>query len=153
MRRRTFLQSTAYISAALLATGAGALVPRRVLAGWPASAFEASDAQTALTNLLGETSITVDDAVSVTAPDEPANGAMVPVKVSTSLANVESITIVSEGNPYPLIASFTLVDGNAGYVQTRIKVGGTSDIVGVVKADGRLYSARKRVKVTAGACG
>lgn len=150
MKRRTFLQSTACVGAAV---AAGALLPRRVLAGWPADAFSAKDAQTALGHLLGEVPITPDEAVTVTAPDEPANGGMVPVKVATPLENVESITIVSEGNPFPLIASFNLAGGNAGYVQTRIKVGGTADIVGVVKADGRLYSARKRVKVTAGACG
>ncbi|NNF97668.1 MAG: thiosulfate oxidation carrier protein SoxY, partial [Halobacteria archaeon] len=36
---------------------------------------------------------------------------------------------------------------------TRIKMGKTSDVIAVVKANGKAYSARKNVKVTIGGCG
>ncbi|MCB1874458.1 MAG: thiosulfate oxidation carrier protein SoxY, partial [Chromatiales bacterium] len=36
---------------------------------------------------------------------------------------------------------------------TRIKMGKTGDVVAVVKSGGKLYSARKSVKVTIGGCG
>ena len=35
----------------------------------------------------------------------------------------------------------------------RIKMGKTSDVIAVVKANGKLYEARKAVKVTIGGCG
>ena len=38
-------------------------------------------------------------------------------------------------------------------VSTRIKMGKTSDVIAVVKAGGKLHSARKSVKVTIGGCG
>ena len=39
------------------------------------------------------------------------------------------------------------------YVSTRIKMAKTGDIIAVVKADGKLHSATKEVKVTIGGCG
>ncbi|MEW8549838.1 MAG: thiosulfate oxidation carrier protein SoxY, partial [Candidatus Thiodiazotropha endolucinida] len=40
-----------------------------------------------------------------------------------------------------------------GFVSTRIKMGKTGDVLGVVKAGGKLHSAKKEVKVTIGGCG
>jgi sulfur-oxidizing protein SoxY len=42
---------------------------------------------------------------------------------------------------------------NNGSVGTRIKLAEQSDITVVVKANGKLYSATKFVKVTKGGCG
>jgi sulfur-oxidizing protein SoxY len=39
------------------------------------------------------------------------------------------------------------------YVSTRIKMGKTSNVIAVVKSDGKLYSTTKEVKVTIGGCG
>jgi sulfur-oxidizing protein SoxY len=38
-------------------------------------------------------------------------------------------------------------------ISTRIKMGQTGNVIAVVKANGKLYSARKEVKVTIGGCG
>ena len=38
-------------------------------------------------------------------------------------------------------------------IATRIKMSETSDVIAVVKAGGKMYSARKNVKVTIGGCG
>ena len=38
-------------------------------------------------------------------------------------------------------------------VSTRLKMGKTSNVTAVVKADGKLYTASKEVKVTIGGCG
>ncbi|MEW5882257.1 MAG: thiosulfate oxidation carrier protein SoxY, partial [Pseudomonadota bacterium] len=38
-------------------------------------------------------------------------------------------------------------------VSTRIKMGQTSNVYAVVKADGKFYVASKEVKVTLGGCG
>lgn len=40
-----------------------------------------------------------------------------------------------------------------GFISTRIKMGQSSNVIAVVKADGKLHSARKEVKVTIGGCG
>jgi sulfur-oxidizing protein SoxY len=69
------------------------------------------------------------------------------------MTDVESIALLAEGNASPLVATFALVAGAVPDVSTRIKMGKTSDVIAVVKAGGKLYSARKSVKVTIGGCG
>ncbi len=61
--------------------------------------------------------------------------------------------MIAEKNPSPLAAVFNMGPGAEGYVSTRIKMGKTGDVVAVVKAGGKLYAARKGVKVTIGGCG
>ena len=134
------------------AAPAGILVPRRVLAAWPKEAFGQTSFEQALAALLGDVRIASSEAIRLTAPDLAENGATVEVGVATELSGVDSITIFSEKNPFPLIASFSLTPAVHSRVTTRIKMAGVSDVITVVRANGRYYSARKRVKVTAGAC-
>ena len=69
------------------------------------------------------------------------------------MEGVESIGIIVSENPSPLAASFDLTPDAVAEVSTRIKMGKTSDVVAVVKANGQLYSTSKNVKVTIGGCG
>jgi len=50
-------------------------------------------------------------------------------------------------------ATFTLPEGTVADVQMRVKMGQTSDVYAMVKADGKFYMAKKEVKVTLGGCG
>jgi sulfur-oxidizing protein SoxY len=77
----------------------------------------------------------------------------VPVTITTSIADAESISIIASNNPVPLVANFILGKGAAGFASTRIKMGKTGDVIAVVKAGGKLHSAKKEVKVTIGGCG
>ena len=153
MKRRTFLQGAATGAMVSVALGAGLLSPRLVLAAWPKAAFEAKSVGEALKDLLGSDQTTTSDAITVKAPDIAENGAVVPVTISTTLPDVESISIVAEKNGTPLTSSFILGKTTEGYISTRIKMGKTSNVLAVVKADGKLYSAAKEVKVTIGGCG
>jgi sulfur-oxidizing protein SoxY len=58
-----------------------------------------------------------------------------------------------EKNPNPLAAGFNIPDGTEANVQTRVKMGQSSNIHAVVKANGKLYAAVKETKVTLGGCG
>jgi len=154
MKRRIFLKRSLAASAVGVAAGAGLLAPQQVLAAWNKAAFEAKKIPDALKALLGESTTEPSDRIEFKrTPDIAENGAVVPVTVETSLANVESIAIIASENPSPLVANFHMGKGALGYVSTRIKMGKTGDIVAVVKANGKLYSARKAVKVTIGGCG
>lgn len=153
MKRRVFLKGTLASSAVAVAAGAGLLSPRMVLAAWPKSAFEAKSVNDALNGVYSSDLAPASDAIKVDAPDIAENGAVVPVTIETSLKNIESITILSEKNQTPLVASFNMTPKTEGYISTRIKMGQTSNVIAVVKADGKLYSARKEVKVTIGGCG
>lgn len=153
MKRRIFLKGSLTASALGVAVGAGLLAPKAVLAAWSEAAFTAKKMPDALNALFGSDMLEENSGINIKAPDIAENGAVVPITVSSDLANVESISILAEQNPVPMIASFNMGEGGIAFVSTRIKMGKSGDVVAVVKADGKLYSARKPVKVTIGGCG
>ncbi len=153
MKRRTFLKGSVAAGAVSAAVGAGLMTPRAVLAAWPTDAFSAGTVDAALDALSGSHATESSDKVQIEAPDLGENSAVVPVKVLSQLDNIESISILVEKNASPLTASFILGPGVQGFVNTRIKMGKTSNVIAVVKAGGKLYSAQKEVKITIGGCG
>lgn len=153
MIRRTFLKGTLASGGIAVAVGAGLLTPATVMAAWPKAAFEAKGVDDTLTALLGGKDHTASGDIKIKAPDIAENGAVVPVSITADQPGIESITILAAANATPLAASFDLGAGAEGYVSTRIKMGKTSDVIAVVKAGGKVYSASKSVKVTIGGCG
>ena len=153
MKRRTLLKGTLAAGAVGVAVGSGLLAPRTVLAAWPKDAFNATSVDDALNSLTGQSQLQGSDKIEIKAPDIAENGAVVPVSVSTSIDGVESISIISEKNNNPLTSAFVLSPRAEGFVATRIKMGETSSVIAVVKANGTLYSTGKEVKVTIGGCG
>ena len=151
--RRKFLKSTVGLGALMTTIGAGLLIPQRALAAYMAEAFAAKDVSAALTATYGSDSHTPSDAIKLKAPDIAENGAVVPITVSSTLPNVESISIIASANASPLTSTFELSSMSVAYVSTRIKMGKTADVLAIVKSDGKLYSAKKEVKVTIGGCG
>lgn len=137
----------------MAAAAAGILHPRAVMAAWPKAAFGADTTADAIAKLFGASDAAPSSEIKIKAPDIAENGAVVPVTVSTTLKDVESIAIIAEKNPSPLAAAFNLGETANGFISTRIKMGKTSNVVAVVKAGGKLYSASKEVKVTIGGCG
>lgn len=152
-KRRVFLKGSLAAGTVGVAVGAGLLAPQAVIAAWNEKAFQAKSIDDALTAAMGGASNSASDAIKIKAPDIAENGAVVPVSVSTDMAGAESIALLAEGNNTPLIATFALSNGAVADVSTRIKMGKTSDVIAVVKANGKLHSARKSVKVTIGGCG
>lgn len=150
MSRRTIVKAIATGGALL---GASVLMPRVALAAWSEKAFRAEDQTTAMNELLGNSPVAESADVTLKAPDIAENGAVVPVTVRTSMANVESISIFVANNPNPLVAEFVVPAGTDANVSTRLRMGKTSQVTAVVKADGKYYSAAKEVKVTIGGCG
>lgn len=153
MKRRVFLKGTLAGSAVAVAISAGLLSPRQVLAAWPNAAYEAKSVQDALKSLFGNDLTDASNAIEIKAPEIAENGAVVPVTIETSMKGVESISIIAEKNQTPLIASFSFPANTKPMISTRIKMGQTGNVIAVVKANGKLYSARKEVKVTIGGCG
>ena len=153
MKRRVFLKGTLASSVLGVAAGAGLLTPRAVLAAWPKDAFDAKEIDDALKATMGSASHSASSKISIKAPDIAENGAVVPISVATTIDGAERISVIVEQNPQPLVASFDLTAGTAADVSTRIKMGKTSNVIAVVQADGKLYSASKEVKVTIGGCG
>lgn len=152
MKRRTFLKGTVASGMLGVAASAGLLAPRMVLAEWPKAAFEAKTIDGGLSALYGDASHSESGDINIKAPDIAENGAVVPITVSTSMA-AESVSVLIAKNPVPVACSYALGSTTEGFVSTRVKMGKTSDLVAVVKSGGKLFSAKKTVKVTIGGCG
>ncbi|MEJ2608497.1 MAG: thiosulfate oxidation carrier protein SoxY [Candidatus Thiodiazotropha sp.] len=153
IKRRIFLKRSLAAGTVGVAAATGLLAPQQVLAAWNKTAFESKDLPGALKALLGSSDTAESADIKVKAPDIAENGAVVPITVDTSMEGIESITVIASNNPVPLVANFIMGTGALGFVSTRIKMGKTGDVIGVVKAGGKLYSAKKEVKVTIGGCG
>ena len=153
INRRTFLKGTLAGGVVAVAAAAGLMKPTRVLAAaWPAGAFEAKSIDDALKGLYGSASTADSKAISIKAPLQAENGAVVPITVSTSLPNVEGIAILVKENASPLVASVALT-GASGFFSARMKMGKTSDVKVAVKSGGKLHVATQQIKVTVGGCG
>lgn len=153
VRRRTFLKGSFAAGTTTIAISAGLLTPTMVLGEWPTPGFDAKKVDQALLKILNSDITESSDKIKIKAPKIAENGAVVPITVSTSITDVKSITILASGNTSPLSAHFLLASNTVPEVSTRIKMAQTSDVVCVVKANGKLYSAKKSVKVTIGGCG
>ncbi|BBL69652.1 thiosulfate oxidation carrier protein SoxY [Methylogaea oryzae] len=153
LSRRKFIGS-------LLAGGVAALASHIVQAAgaymhrpWPRHAFAAKQLAETQTQLFGHDKPTESAQIVLDIPDVAEDGAAVPVSVSTTLTGTESITLLAEKNPTPLLAEFLIGERLEPFVSTRVKLAATGVVIAVVRAEGRLYSTRKTVKVTVGGCG
>jgi len=154
MNRREVLKASSSGTVMALMLSAGLLKVGDVAAQeWNKNAFETKNLQDTVKALGGTTATESKDITFVNAPDIAENGAVVPVGVQSKIPKTEMIAILVEKNPNSLSASFMIPEGTEAVVSTRVKMGQTSNIHAVVKADGKFYFATKEVKVTLGGCG
>jgi len=151
--RRTFLQASMAAGTVAVAASAGLLSPNTVLAAWPKKAFDASTLKDAMNAIAGSSDAADSKEISVEAPDIAENGAVVSVTVKSKAAKTEQISVFVPENANPLCASYITTDAIDGFITGRIKMRKTSDVIAVVKANGKLLTAKKPVKVTLGGCG
>jgi len=147
VNRRTVIQAS---SAMATLVSLGIVTAQQAhAAGRPA--FEARNLRDAIA-ALGGTPATSDQ-IRIISPDIAENGAVVPVTTVSRLPKTTQMVVLVERNPAPMVASFTIPEGTEPEIQTRLRMGESSNIVAVVRADGRLFSAVKETKVTLGGCG
>jgi sulfur-oxidizing protein SoxY len=148
--RRTLVK---FLIASSSVAAAGLLGVRAAFAAaWNKAGFEAKSTADAL-KTLGVAGATVSRDIQITAPEIAENGAQVPVTVISKIQNTQSISIVIDKNPFPLSSTFEFSNGADSYVSTRLKMGQTSNVIAIVKADGKYFTATREVKVTIGGCG
>lgn len=152
-KRRIILKATMAGGTLAVAAGASLLTPSSVLAAWPAKAFAANKIDVAMDAVSGKGRPIDSSDITVVAPDIAENGAVVTVKVTTTLPKVENISIYVPVNTFPLSASYILSNQIETSITSRIKMAKTADVTAVVKSNGKLYTAKKSVKVTLGGCG
>jgi len=155
-RRRDVLKTGGGVSLLALVAAAGWLKPGDALAqgaAWNKAAFETHALDETVKALGGGAPAQSKDIAFVSTPDIAENGAVVPVGITSSIPKTESIAILVEKNPNMLTAVFDIPAGTDPAISTRIKMGQSSNVYALVKADGKYYVASKEIKVTLGGCG
>ena len=148
--RREMLTRSATVVGLLAAAG---LLPQTAQAAWTQAAFEAKTVADAVKALGGAAPVESKD-VTITGPDIAENGAVVPVGCATSLAGVKRLLLLVEKNPNALAAVFDITDAVETNVNTRVKMGQSSNVFAVaMMGDGKVLFAQKEIKVTLGGCG
>lgn len=151
--RRTILKGVGATGAAALASILGLLGSSEALAiAWNREAFAAKNNSDTLKSLgYGNATESID--ILIKAPEIAENGAVVPIEVTSKIPGTESIALLVDKNPSPLVGEFNISNGLAAYISTRIKMGQSSAVRVFVKAGGQTYTAMRLVKVTIGGCG
>jgi sulfur-oxidizing protein SoxY len=132
----------------------GLLLPQRVLAHWPGDAFTAETVEDVLLALMGQAEKIEKTGVKFTV-GKPAklitDGQSVTVEITSKLANIKRVALLVDNNPNPLVMSFELTENVMMPLKTRIKiVAGESQLIAVIRADGKLYKTTRDVRVYAG---
>ncbi|MFK5938340.1 MAG: thiosulfate oxidation carrier protein SoxY [Sulfurimonas sp.] len=154
MERRNFLKNMG------TAMALSAVVPAVSFAKDAPKGANNMSYKTALNAITGGKTATESSRVKLKVPEIAENGAVVPVTVNvespmTDSDYVKSIHILSSknGNARTIDVNLTPANGKAMF-STRIKLGGTQDVVAVVQlSNGDFLIASQSVKVTIGGCG
>ncbi len=155
MQRREFLTILTGALAAMLPINALAELLNQT---WNKSAFEATKLDEAIKGLNISTETPSKDIepsknIEIVAPDRAENGAVVQIEITSNITNTESITVLVEHNPTPLIGTFSFSNGALPFVITRIKMAEDSDLKVIVKAGSQYFTASKKVVVLENGCG
>jgi sulfur-oxidizing protein SoxY len=155
MERRNFIKSICAASAVAATVTPSALLAKEAPKGGNILSYDA-----AIAAITGGKAVSDSDKVKLTVPEIAENGAVVPVKVEVDHPMEESnyvkaIHVLSTKNGNARCADVMLTPLNGkGYFATRVKLGGTQDIVALVElSNGTFMRSAKSVKVTIGGCG
>ena len=152
MKRRNFIKNSILFAGAL-AVAPTAILSNNAYASWPKKSFDIKDLSDSVKSVYGHNNLEESSKVKLKAPSIAENGAIVPINVSTTLDNVESIMIFVENNPQPLSSGYQLTSLAQPSIGTRLKMGKTSNVMAAVKSGNKIYTSTQEVKVTIGGCG
>ena len=153
--RRQALKTGSGVTLLTLLAAAGWLTAGEAAAAeeWNTAAFETKSMDETMKALGGGAPTPSGEIAFFSTPDIAENGAVVPIGITSKIPNTQSIAILVEKNPNMLAAVFDIPPGTDTSLSTRIKMGQTSNVYALVKADGKYHVAAKEIKVTLGGCG
>ncbi|AEG00695.1 thiosulfate oxidation carrier protein SoxY [Methylomonas methanica] len=150
MLRRRFLQLIFRVTAGACAT---VLCAKKSLADWPEKHFSKGDFADSFQQLFGDRTIDYSEAIRLVLPEIAENGAVVPITISSDLADIQRLYIWVEKNPTPLAAEVTFDASLAVYLTARIKMAESCHVVVIAQQGEQLLRNQRWVKVMQGGCG
>lgn len=128
------------------------LLPLTAGAEYPKKAFLAKEVPEALREVFGTADIGPGDKIEIETPHIASDARMVPVRIKSGYDNTESITLVVKGNESPFTAHFKFYEPQ-NFVATRVRVADSSELLVIVKADGKLQTGNRTLRVGRNSCG
>lgn len=141
--RREFLKKTAVFT-----TSALVISTQSAHAQWLEEEFSPN-----LLNKKSKIEVIDTDKIEIKLPKIAEKGVAVPITVTSSLENIQVISIFVEKNPVPLVATFRLSAQLEAFVSARLTMEETSDVIVILETYDELYRAKEQVKVIIGGCG
>ena len=153
--RRHALKTGGGVTLLTLLAAAGWLKPGEAAAeDWNKAAFETKSMDETMKALGGGAPATSADIIFFSTPDIAENGAVVPIGITSKIAeDANRSPSWSRRIPTCWPPCSTFRAGTDPSLSTRVKMGQTSNVYALVKADGKYYVASKEIKVTLGGCG
>lgn len=148
--RRSFIERVGLIA---FAWAAGLISPRMLAAANIDEAFVEKPVDELIELLAERMEVHPSSEIELKIPEVAENGALVPVTITSTLDKVRAIAIIAEKNRIPLIARFILDDAAEPFVQARVKLADSGEVIVLVNANDRIYSTKRFVQVTVGGCG
>ncbi len=150
MERRDFLGIGTALS---LAFAAGVIRPSDVFAAdWDGTLPDAKTVAAAV-QAMGGDAVTDSALVTLSGPEMVGSGFVVPLSMESKIPKTDLMAIFVQKNPTPMTAVFDMPPGTDATLSTRIKMGETSTIYGIVRAEGKFYVGSTMIKVRAGGGG
>ncbi len=150
MERRDFLGLGTAMS---LAFAAGVIKPSEVFgADWDGTLPDAKTVAAAVA-AMGGGSVMDSNLITLSGPELVGSGFVVPLSMESKIPKTDLMAIFVQKNPTPMTAVFELPPGTDATLSTRIKMGETSTIYGIVRAEGNFYVGSTMIKVRAGGGG
>jgi len=122
-------------------------------ANWLVNDFRQQSIKTTLAELFPGQTLQKSNKIHLKLPRIAENGSVVPITITSSIENIDTVYILSEKNPVPLVAKFSLSPDLETFIGARFKMKETCDVIVIVKASEQYYQTRQKVKVTLGGCG
>ena len=119
---------------------------------WPQHAFAEQTITDTMERLFAGHPIRPSEHIEIEMANLAEDGAIVPLRISTTLPEVRSIAILAEKNPVPLIAMYELNPRLEPSISTRIKLAESANVIVVVTAGDGFHSAMRFIEVAIGGC-
>jgi len=154
-KRRLFLKYLLAKGGMTTAVYAGLIIPGTTIAAWPKTAFEATSIPQALQILLGQNKATTKRYVTEikARPHLDDGGTKITVSITTSIPDINSITLLTTNNQTPLVASFRFGGKAVESLATRIKMEGKGDVIAIIKSGDHLFSESTSIDFSSCGCG
>lgn len=147
--RRNFIKKILLLSSATFSLA----LSKTSFAKWLAQDFQHQKLDSSLAKLFPGQTLQQSDKIHLKLPRIAENGSVVPISITSSIDNADTLYIFSEKNPVPLIAKFSLNPELETFIGARFKMQKTCDVIVIVKAENKYYQTQQKVKVTLGGCG